>query len=84
MEVISGMLQGKHGSVPVVMPSAYIPYSLTSLKESDSPFLCSLVKTLSARGCLAGLAAKEKGSSQTTDDAKAHTIQRLFSNIDSF
>ena len=71
-------------SVPVVMPSAYTPYSLTSLKESDSPFLSSLARTLNARGCLAGLAAKEKGSNQTTDDAKSYIIQRLISDIDAF
>jgi hypothetical protein len=71
-------------SVPVVMPSAYTPFSLTSLKESDSPFLKSMARTLTARGCLAGLAAKEKGSDQTTDDAKAFIIQRLISDIDAF
>jgi len=71
-------------SVPVVMPSVYTPYSLTSLKESDSPFLSSLARTLTARSCLAGLAAKEKGSNQTTDDAKAYIIQRIISDIDAF
>jgi hypothetical protein len=71
-------------SVPVVMPSAYTPFSLTSLKESDSPFLSSLSRTLTARGCLAGLAAKEKAGNQTTDDAKAYIIQWLISDIDSF
>jgi hypothetical protein len=71
-------------SVPVVMPSAYTPYSLTSLKESDSPFLSSMARTLSARGCLAGLAAKEKGSNQTADDAKTYIIQRIISDIDAF
>jgi hypothetical protein len=71
-------------SVSVVMPTAYTPYSLTSLDESDSPFLKSLARTLTARGCLAGLAAKEKGSDQTTDDAKAYYIQRMISDIDAF
>ncbi len=71
-------------SVPVVMPSAYTPFSLTSLKESDSPFLSSMARTLSARGCLAGLAANEKGSTPTTDEAKAFIIQRIISDIDAF
>ncbi len=71
-------------SVPVVMPSAYSPYSLTSLKESDSPFLSSLARTLGARGCLAGLAAEEKGGNQTTDDTKAFITQRMISDIDAF
>jgi hypothetical protein len=71
-------------NVPVVMPSVYTPYSLTSLKESESPFLSSMARTLSARGCLAGLAAKEKEGNQTTSDAKIYIIQRMISDIDSF
>jgi hypothetical protein len=71
-------------NVPVVMPSVYTPYSLTSLKESESPFLSSMARTLSARGCLAGLAAKEKEGNPTTSDAKTYIIQRMISDIDSF
>jgi hypothetical protein len=71
-------------SVPVVMPSAYTPFSLTSLKESDSPFLSSLARTLTARGLLAALEAKEKAVTETTDGAKAYIIQRLISDIDAF
>ena len=71
-------------SVSVVMPSAYTPFSLTSLKESDSPFLSSLARTLTARGLLASLAAKEKAGNPTTDDAKVYLIQRLISDIDAF
>ena len=70
--------------VPVVMPSVYTPYSLTSLKESESPFLSSMARTLSARGCLAGLAAKEKEGNQSTSDAKAYIMQRIISDIDAF
>ncbi len=82
MDGVARELEGL--SVPVVMPSAYTPFSLTSLKESDSPFLSSLARTLTARGLLAALAAKEKESNQTTDNAKAYMIQRLISDIDAF
>ena len=71
-------------SMPVLMPSAYTPYSLTALKEADSPFLSSLARTLSARGCLAGLAAKEKGNTQSTDDADTYIVQRIISDIDAY
>jgi hypothetical protein len=71
-------------SVPVVMPSAYTPYSFSTLEESDSPFLSSLARTLTARGCLDGLAAKEKASNQTPDAATAYAIQRNISDIDAF
>jgi hypothetical protein len=70
--------------VPVVMPSAYTPYSLTSLEESDSPFLKSLARTMTARGCLEGLKAKTKESDQTTDTARPYMIQRMISDIDAY
>jgi hypothetical protein len=63
-------------SVPVLMPTAYTPYSLASLDESTSPFLASLDRILAARGCLEGLAAN--------DDAKTKRIQRTISDINAF
>jgi len=73
-------------SVPVLMPTAYTPYSLASLDESTSPFLASLDRILAARGCLEGLAAKDdtknKASNQTADDTKTNRIQRTISDID--
>lgn len=63
-------------SVPVVMPTAYTPYSLAALDVSTSPFLASLDRTLAARGCLEGLAGK--------DDTTNKRIQRTISEIDAF
>lgn len=63
-------------SVPVLMPTAYGPFSLSSLNESNSPFLASLAKTLADRGCLEGLTAK--------DDATKASIQGTISDIETF
>jgi hypothetical protein len=75
-------------SVPVLMPTAYAPHSLESLDESNSPFLASLNRTLTARGCLEGLAAtdaaKNRESDQTTRDARAYIVKRTISDIDAF
>jgi hypothetical protein len=62
--------------VPVLMPTAYTPYSLASLDVSTSPFLASLDRTLAARGCLEVLAGK--------DDTTNKRIQRTISEIDAF
>ena len=63
--------------VPVLMPSAFTPHSLTPLSESDSPFLAGLDRTLKARGCLEGLAAKDENKNDKN-------IQRAISDIDDF
>ena len=64
-------------SVTVLMPVAYTPYSLAVLDESNSPFLASLARTITARGCLADLVTK--------DDTKYKPrIQRTISEMDAF
>jgi hypothetical protein len=71
-------------SVSVLMPTAYTPYSLTSLDESDSPSLKSLARAMAARGCLEGLSAKNNESDQATDSARAFITQRIISDTDAF
>jgi hypothetical protein len=75
-------------SVPVLMPSAFTPHSLESLDESNSPFLASLNRTLNARGCLEGLAAKgytkNQESNETTGDARTYIVKRTILDIDAF
>lgn len=64
-------------SVPVLMPTAYTPYSSTPLDESNSPFLASWARTLAARGCLAGIATKDETKNLVG-------IQGTISDIDAF
>jgi hypothetical protein len=75
MNGVSRELEDLH--VPVLMPSAFTPHSLTPLSESDSPFLASLDRTLKARGCLEGLAAENENKNDKN-------IQRAISDIDNF
>jgi hypothetical protein len=64
-------------SVTVLMPASYTPYSLAVLDESNSPFLASLARTITARGCLADLVTKE-------DVKYKPRIQRTISELDAF
>ena len=64
-------------SVPVLMPTAYTPYSLGTLDRSNSPFLASLDRTMVARGCLEGLAANP-------DTKNKDNVQRAISDIQAF
>jgi hypothetical protein len=63
--------------VPVLMPTAFTPRSLTPLNVLDSPFLASLDRTLKARDCLESLAAKDENKNNKS-------IQRAISDIDNF
>jgi hypothetical protein len=45
--------------VPVMMPSVYAPYSLTSIDPKRSPFLLALDKLLRTRDCLMSSRSKE-------------------------
>jgi hypothetical protein len=87
-------------SVPVLMPSAFTPYSFSMLDKSDSPFLASLDRTMKARGCLEGKAADSSAknqksdqtaegspsqkSNQTTGNANTERIQQAISEINAF
>jgi hypothetical protein len=64
-------------SVPVLMPTAYTPYSLATLDKADSPFLASLDRTMAARGCLEGLAANP-------DTKNKDSVQRAILDIQIF
>jgi len=75
-------------SVPVMMPTAFTPYSFTPLDKTNSPFLASLDRTLTVRGCLEGKSAdsgaKDPKSDQTTEAANARRIEQAISEINAF
>jgi hypothetical protein len=63
--------------VPVLMPTAYTPYSLTLLDRSNSPYLADLDRTMTAHGCLEGLAANPNTKNKDS-------VQRAISDIQAF
>jgi hypothetical protein len=63
--------------VTVLMPTAYTPYSLTLLDRSNSPYLANLDRTMTAHGCLEGLAANP-------DTKNKDSVQRAISDIQAF
>lgn len=54
--------------VPVLMPSAYTPFSLEPLVHEDSPFLTALEKVLGLRECLSGITPKTDRITHTISD----------------
>ncbi|MGA2337777.1 MAG: hypothetical protein ABSG08_20575 [Terriglobales bacterium] len=66
-------------SVPVLMPTAYGPYSLSVMDASRSPFLSSLDKLFQARVCLQDEEAKsdEKASAKSS-------IGKLIDDMDAY
>jgi hypothetical protein len=64
-------------NVLVLMPAAYVPFSLAPLDVQDSPFLASLERTLAAQECLLDLPA-------SGDALKLNRAKALLIEIDAF
>jgi hypothetical protein len=75
-------------SVPVLMPTAYGPYSLTVMDASRSPFLSSLDKLFQARVCLQDEEAKsdeKAGEKASSEKASVKTsIGKLIDDMDAY
>jgi hypothetical protein len=76
-------------SVPVLMPTAYSPFSLVTLNESSSPFLSHLDRILMDRDeCLdesaSKGAAKSGDGAATKSDSKSNIPQRMVSEIEAY
>jgi hypothetical protein len=92
MDGVAGQLRSL--SVPVLMPTAFVPYSLTTANASRSPFLSSLDKLLKAHICLeakqAKSDAKEKdqaNSDDAKDQAKSNAndgVAKLIADMDAY
>lgn len=62
--------------VTVIMPSAYLPNSLSVLDEQHSPFLARRARLLEDLGCLA--------AQKVTTDARGQAVKQTADQIDSF
>jgi hypothetical protein len=68
MDGVAGQLRSL--KVPVVMPTAFVPYLLTTRDASRSPFLSSLDKLLKAHICLDAKQARREAEDQARREAK--------------
>ena len=86
MDGVAGQLRSL--SVPVLMPTAFVPYSLTTTDDSRSPFLSSLDKLLRAYTCLeAKRDAQDQGKSDANDQAKSDAndgVAKLIADMDAY
>jgi hypothetical protein len=78
MDGVAGQLRSL--SVPVLMPTTFAPYSLTTVDASRSPFLSRLDKLLKAHTCLEAKQAKseanDQGKSEANDQGKSDANDR--------